>query len=440
MIDASSSHFESSQVQEITERISLLLVDLLHQDGDRVSTARLAAMTTSDWRSLLDLAQALKVRGLLYQQLSCHHFLHVSVPGSVVPPEIALVLQKAYWNIAQRNLVLFGALNQIVKALNAAGIRVIALKGAHLAGAVYPSLALREMADIDLLVEPEHLAPAANILEAQGYAPSSRYTPAVRMATQHHLPSLFKPGVAQVELHWTITQPYRTTYVDPAELWQRAVPVHLAGVNALGLGVEDLLLHICHHASYHHLFAFGLRPLCDIAEIARWRGDTLDWLQVMERARRWKWDLGVYTTLRLAQESVGAAIPAPVLYALRPHDFDDAMLATARAQILAEPEPASALSADFVRFWRQPGLRLKFSEFWRSLWISRLSLANQYGIAPESPQLYAYYLVRLKDLIARYRQPAFGIMRHRPAVTQVSQRKADILSWLGGEEGAHPYG
>jgi hypothetical protein len=46
---------------------------------------------------------------------------------------------------------------ELASAFAAASIRVMVLKGAHLAQVVYPNLTLRAMQDIDLLVSREHL-------------------------------------------------------------------------------------------------------------------------------------------------------------------------------------------------------------------------------------------------------------------------------------------
>jgi hypothetical protein len=49
-------------------------------------------------------------------------------------------------------------------------------------------------------------------------------------------------------------------------------------VTALGLGLEDLLLHLCFHTSFQHVFRFGgLRSFCDVATTLDERGPSVDW-------------------------------------------------------------------------------------------------------------------------------------------------------------------
>jgi hypothetical protein len=104
------------------------------------------------------------------------------------------VLRNYHRQNALRNLQFFAGLNPIVKALQAEKIPVIALKGAHLAQAVYGSIALREMNDFDLLVPPDRLARAGEILAAQGYRPSKPYDPDLALVTVKHLPRFLKPN------------------------------------------------------------------------------------------------------------------------------------------------------------------------------------------------------------------------------------------------------
>jgi len=60
-----------------------------------------------------------------------------------------------------------------------------------------------------------------------------------------------------------------------AELWQRVQTVTLDGIPYPILTPEDLLLHLCVHASYQHQFAFDLRSLWDIRQLCQAYPDLL---------------------------------------------------------------------------------------------------------------------------------------------------------------------
>ena len=80
------------------------------------------------------------------------------------------------------------SLDRLLQAFAAAGLPVILLKGAALAHLIYPSPALRAMADVDVLIEGSDTARALAVARDLGYAFAPRHdTPfAGRM---HHLPA-----------------------------------------------------------------------------------------------------------------------------------------------------------------------------------------------------------------------------------------------------------
>ncbi len=418
------------------EKIITLLLDCLHEEtariiegqglgsGGRISGERLAALALAEWQALLTLAMEQQVSVLLFHRLKA-----LGLEQSA-PPEALKALQEAYRRNAGKNLSLFGELRRIATALHAADIPVIVLKGAYLAGAVYSNLAVRELGDLDLLVHVGDLKRAAEILQAQGYCPTVPFDIDVEMTRLHQLPDFSKPDGARVELHWTITKPNTSFSIAPDELWERATSVRLVSADVLGLCAEDLLLHLCAHTSYHHYFEFGLRPSCDISELIHRQGAMLSWPQVVARARRWRWERGVYVALRLAKELLGAAAPNDVLQALRPASFDETLIATARTQLFTDRQAAHTLSPNLVRMWGEIGLWGQTHEFWRSLFLPRSQMASIYAVPLDSPRLSLYYGVRLKDMLSTYWRIAFDLWGGTSTLTPIAQRKSDLLAWL----------
>ena len=64
-------------------------------------------------------------------------------------------MRSIYYNSAARNMRLYKQLENFLDKFATEKIPVIMLKGAHLAWTVYPNMALRPMADVDLLVRNE---------------------------------------------------------------------------------------------------------------------------------------------------------------------------------------------------------------------------------------------------------------------------------------------
>jgi len=115
------------------------------------------------------------------------------------------------------------------------------------------------MCDLDLLVRRDDLARARDVLAGMGYAPQYFGVEQVDYAQHHHLRPMARPDGIRVEIHWTIARPVGPAEVDLEGIWERAQPAKIAGVQALVLSPEDLILHLCLHTSFTHKFRVGLR-------------------------------------------------------------------------------------------------------------------------------------------------------------------------------------
>ena len=213
----------------------------------------------SQWQALVNAAARHGLRPLLYERLA------TPSDSLKIPEAVLRELRESYLKNGLRNQLLYRDLARVLGELREDGIPVIVLKGAHLAALVYPRMALRVMGDIDLLVKRADLKQAASRLRQLGYAFETEVDIEAFLTgfpPPMHLPPLFKPPHPRIELHWRIdpAQPLQ----EELDLWQRARPARLAGVDTLVLAPEDLVLHLCLHGGSHHLLELGLRPLCDL--------------------------------------------------------------------------------------------------------------------------------------------------------------------------------
>lgn len=78
----------------------------------------------------------------------------------------------------RRELRMLDALRETVRTLDAAGVAVTVLKGAHTTRTCFPATGLRPMADLDLLIPASDVSHAEGVLRAVGYTlvPGSRRT------------------------------------------------------------------------------------------------------------------------------------------------------------------------------------------------------------------------------------------------------------------------
>jgi hypothetical protein len=396
-----------------------LLLSCLHRDPGRLDADALPDAGSHVWDELLDLAATQRVRPLLYRGLKRRGL------EQCLPPRITGALKLASRETAMRNLRFLAELGQIARALGAQGAPVMALKGAHLTGEVYRDAGLREMSDLDILVRPEHLPRAVDAVHARGYRPDQPFTIDEDMAASHHLTRFAKGGVAPIEVHWNITPPLDPHAIDPEELWHRATPWSSGGVSALGLCLEDLLLHLCFHTSFQHQFRFvGLRPFCDMAMILDQRGPSVDWSLLLRRARAWNWTRGVYLSLQLARDLLGAEVPASALHALQPASLDTGVLEAASDEIFA----SSLLPGGVARLVaKEPVLARLRRVGRRVLDQTPAPRARPLGWL----RLVGPRLVGGGDLLRRHGPSLVRLLlKGDPALVAIAERTNRIRSWL----------
>lgn len=382
-------------------------------------------LTEADWERLMALAQQHHVAPVLYARLKKR--------GITPPQAIAEQLRQIYLTSATRNLHLFQELGKILLALQTAHLPVILLKGACLAETVYGNIALRPMNDVDLLIKPNDMIPAIDVLRELGYTFEHSFEIEVERRASHHLPPLSKPGGLRVEMHWTIVNPrYQAQFHsdDLEQLWSRANPATIRGVPVLMFSPIDLLMHLCLHASVHHRFdGAGLRDYLDIALVIHQYGDVIDWTQFSVRANQWGIANGVRLALKLTEEWTGVVIPSPGLAALKTAPLDDATMDWVRHKILYGS--SLALKSDVARFEGKARTADKLAALRDALLPSRSAMASKYHAPASSWRILRYYPVRFKELWRRYRQAMWQVLWRDRTFTTDARYEAHLREYLG---------
>lgn len=387
--------------------------------------AQLRGLSADEWNELRRLAVRQRVAPLLYKQLSRDDLRSA---GSAAAFD---QLEKLYYRNAIRNRCLLHELRELLRALQSRGIRVIVLKGAYLAPAVYRDPALRVMKDLDLLIPQSQIADAERAVAAMGYHPAVSFSPEECFARWHQLPEMHREGaVASLELHWTLTHPDQRWTIDIDGLWSRAVPFTVAGLETLSLCPEDTLLHLCDHATWHHLdqlFWQGISPVCDIDQMVR-AHPQLDWAQVRARTPEGDGGKGVFLMLHLAHTLLGTPIPAAVLRALQPREFSPQVAAVAASYLLA-PKPV-ARSGNFARLQSNVSPSEKIRLLVNSFFLSPPALAKQYSLSSRS-QVWRAYPMRFRDLFRRYGHQVWQHWRGDQELSALTRQQNFLLDWFG---------
>nr|MBP7276114.1 nucleotidyltransferase family protein [Kiritimatiellia bacterium] len=302
----------------------------------------------------------------------------------------------------------------------------------HAAETIYENIALRVMGDLDLMVPKEDALRAFEWVQTLGYRPSTKGNndAGLNLDRYHHLFQLCREGSFPVELHWTIHHSQRPPILPVEELWKRAEAIRFGQVKLLGLSLEDLLLHIAWHPSGHHLFEADLRPLCDIDwMLSRTTSSRIQWPVLRETAQRWGWSRGIFLTLRIAHELFHTPIPAAIEkeVAAVPGDFVNG----ACEHLLLRSDAAGALTLSTLRVWKSPTLAQKVREFFRGWIVPRGVMAHKYPVNPDSPLVYWYYLVRIRDILRRHGRVSMRLLRGNDAhLAAWAEIKENMARWI----------
>jgi hypothetical protein len=277
-----------------------------------------AAAAVSDWNALVATTIRHGVAALVRQA--------ANRDGLTLPATIEIVLRDASFGAMTQVMALDAELRRIVEGLRAAAVPVIVLKGPVLGRTIYETLALRPFGDLDLTVQREHEAAAAETLVGLGFREMSFSAEAERQAHQAHAGHVHGEGTYHrwfvagdqnqilIELHTDSLQ----LGIEPAcedARWRRALPVpNLPG--ALMLCPEDQLVQLSVHAHKHGFDR--LIWLKDLDLLIRIYGETLNWGLVDEVTRREGVRSSVWYALRLVSSLLGTPIGRERLVKLQP--------------------------------------------------------------------------------------------------------------------------
>ena len=330
-----------------------------------------------DWEAVGATIEAERIGPLLHQTVA-----------AVVAPPLGEQLHRSYHATAFRNLLLLRELGTCLRALTAAAVPVIVLKGAALIETVYGNLALRPMGDVDLLVHGPDLAAARRTLDGLGYEARRIETHPGALSEYENEVAFCKPGRFDtwVDVHWGLfDSPYYQDRIAMDWFWESARPAAVGDEPALVLGPEALLIHLCGHLALHHMHT-GLLWWHDVAAVLAAYVDEIDWPALLARTQEYGLLLPVGAVLSRAADEWGAAIPADVLHALCSLPARPAEQRIFTELTAAQRSPRQRLWSDLASMsdWRQ---RLRFAR--TNLFPSAAYMRRRYAIA--HPLLIPFY-------------------------------------------------
>lgn len=228
-----------------------------------------ALVGQADWSE--GLAPSFVAERVLYHGVSGLLVDRVALwPDEAKDPIRAAAKSQAMWELRHRSL-LAGLLN----ALDAAGVRVLVLKGTALAYELYRTPAERARGDSDLLIPPGDLPRAREVLVDHGFAHPKGDPKAIEDVRLQESWARETPDGwdHEVDLHWAALNGQVLADVIPFEAgWARARPLQGLGPGARGLPLDLALLLACAHRAQHVLNPYFVDGR------VYYSGDRLIWL------------------------------------------------------------------------------------------------------------------------------------------------------------------
>jgi len=285
-----------------------LLVHCARLEIDPVRAARIRTLAGSNcnWTRLLSLAQRHALIPLLFFQLN-------RFASDVVPSNEMKQLRDRAESNAALNVLLAGEMVRLLELFEGEQIPAMPYKGPAIGVGIYRNLALRQFADLDILVPEKDVWKATEILIGQGYRahfviPARKQSSFTRLSYVR----LFQRDTddTTVELHWALAPRFFGAPFDTATLWQSERRLEIQRSKVRVPLPEDLILMLCIHGAKDCWEK--LEWVCGLAELIRSEPDV-DWPQLLEKAKQIRCLKVVSLGLVLAHELLDAPVPDGVL-------------------------------------------------------------------------------------------------------------------------------
>ncbi len=237
-----------------------------------------ACSTPVDWDSYTKLAQRHGVTVIAYKVLKQY--------ADVVPDSALKVLQQSNSNSRRHALFQTAELVKLLGIFVGRGIEAIPLKGVYLAHQLYSDFAVRTSGDLDILVRPDNVETAEQILESNGYvceiAGSSLTILQKRYLRTHihHYVFVHSESGLHVELHWSLGS---WSEQQMEILWENITIQTWHNLQIPTFSYEYLLLVLCDHGAKHEWQC--LKWLSDVAPLFESK-DNINWDNVLTLARQ----------------------------------------------------------------------------------------------------------------------------------------------------------
>ncbi len=326
----------------------------------RFGSPEVPSLSPQEWQPVAHLARRETLTPLV-----CAAVGHAA---AALPPEVAAELNAAYAASAGAAEDSYRQLATVTEAFRAGGIPMLVLKGAALAGGVYPDPALRAFSDLDLLVAAGDVDRAHLSLTGLGYDIAGG-PPSDADRTWRHGRGYFDPARRRVpvDVHWRYAGYPLLIPMDYEGVFARALTFSDGGFVAAMPSPADMVVALSVH--FLRELWYGkprLRYLRDIAEVCG-RGNVA-WAQVARAVEASPLLRGpVFVAVAGAATLLGAPVPPAAMAFLQPRRWgalSRRVLAGVSRQIMRVERPIATVA----QVAQMRGLDAGILEMLRWLW------------------------------------------------------------------------
>ncbi len=334
------------------------------------------ALRGEDVPSIPDEVEFSSVLALAKMHNLCELIAHV-VP-QITPPVDEALAQKI------KRIKSAGIAQQIHQDIELEGIRCaferekidyLLLKGG-VVKALYPSPDMRSMCDLDILIRPEQMSRASEIMLTQlGFKSEN-------VVEGEHDIGFSKPPFVNIELHHSITDKHgnRDAYEYYKDIWALARKKG-EDVCEFELSHEDFYIHHIEHLAKHYRYGgCGVRPFCDIFVYLKAYKSNMDWsyiFKILEKIRLRKFEAHIRAlTLKWLDTGEGdEESDAIEAYILRGGSFG-----------LAEDKQLATVA----RLHTKNGKVRRFGYFFKKIFLPYRSMTVGYPVLKKAPILLPF--------------------------------------------------
>ncbi|MFQ5857612.1 MAG: nucleotidyltransferase family protein [Anaerolineae bacterium] len=383
-------HQPSDRLNAILPEEAWLLL-WVRPPGSRAGATVLAAAAkrVRSWRRVLVVADENHITPLLASNLRGVSRDEVGLPAWFVQE----LDQRRYACLARRAQVAFH-LAPLLEALHQGRVPTMLLKGALLAETVYADPGARSFFDVDLLVAPEDVPTAHQVLERRGYAAVRPVDFSCPPRTGPYLNSVLyggrAPGLPLLHLHWHLVNGSSPSddyvfRIRMAELWAEAQNTHLWDAPVLAPEPHHMLIQQAEHA-YREGFS-KLSLLVDVAWVAQANRSHAFWERTLQVAQDWGLGTPCYSSLFLCSGLGLVGVPPHVLTRLRPAEPQRLAARILRRTL---ERPRTQPWGKLLYLANRQGLAGKVRFAFRALCPPLAELEAIYGLAPGSLTVCGY--------------------------------------------------